>query len=73
MTDTWSDSEVLAALEETLELAYAEYSVLLYSDYPKYNVFLLIGEKRKVIHDIEDLMLGHRIKMAQTSLKSKRT
>ena len=69
----WKESDILDALNETLEIAYSEYSTLLYSDYPKDNIFSLIREKRKLINDLEDLMLEHRIKMARTSLKRKRT
>ena len=58
----WSDHDILQALSETLVIAYNDYTNLLFIDHPPENINQLIEHERKVIRDIEDLILDMRTK-----------
>ena len=58
----WSDHDILQALSETLVIAYNDYTNLLFIDHPPENINQLIEHERKVIRDLEDLILDMRTK-----------
>ena len=65
----WSDHDILQALSETLVIAYSDYTDLLFIDHPPENIHQLIEHERKVIRDIEDLILDMRVKNAIVKIK----
>ena len=65
----WSEHDILQALSETLVIAYGDYTDLLFIDHPPANIHQLIEHERKVIRDIEDLILDMRVKNAVVKIK----
>ena len=65
----WSEHDILQALSETLVIAYSDYTDLLFIDHPPANIHQLIEHERKVIRDIEDLILDMRVKNAVVKIK----
>jgi len=66
----WSDQDILQALSDTLVIAYNDYTNLLFIDHPPENIHQLIEHERKVIRDIEDLILDTRIRNTRESFNA---
>ena len=65
----WSEHDILQALSETLVIGYSDYTDLLFIDHPPANIHQLIEHERKVIRDIEDLILEMRVKRSLDKIK----
>jgi len=69
----WGEHDVLIALEEVLVIAYDDYNDLLFADELNQllpdNIHQLIEHERKVIRDIEDLILEMRVKRSLDNIK----